>query len=70
MIRAAPMTRLIPDKRCDICGGLLAPANLFSLQLSQKTDPSADSEPPDYVCIECLRSYSWSENPPRLVMSA
>jgi uncharacterized protein with PIN domain len=68
-ISAAPMTRLVPDKRCDICGGLLAPAKLFS-PTTVETEPAADRERPEYVCIECLRVYYWRENPPGLVMRA
>ena len=65
--RRAPMTRLIPDKRCEICGGLLAPAKLLSSP-SHETNAAADHELPDYVCIECLQPYYWCDNPPGLVM--
>jgi hypothetical protein len=63
------MTRLVPDKRCEICGGLLAPAKLFAPPAAE-TDASTNSEPPDYLCIECLRPFYWCENPPRLVRGA
>jgi len=64
------MTNLVPNKRCEICGGLLAPAKLLSPREGSETDQSPNGEPPDYVCIECLRPYYWCENPPRLVMGA
>jgi hypothetical protein len=65
-IIAASMTRLVPDKRCDVCGGLLAPAKALRPPRDQP-DASPDREP-DYLCIECLRPYYWRENPARLAM--
>ncbi len=56
------MTRLLPQQRCEVCGGSLVPPKL--LDLNPMNAPEASE--PDYVCVECQRPYHWRGNPPRL----
>jgi len=53
------VTRLIPDKACDTCGGMLVPPCIPT----GFTPPRAS----DYVCLKCGRPYRWIGEPPRLV---
>ena len=57
------MTSLLPQQRCDVCGGSLVPPKLLGVS----TMDAPDAQEPDYVCMECQRPYYWHGNVPRLV---
>jgi hypothetical protein len=57
------MSRLLPEQRCEVCGGLLAPPDFLP-----ETGPWPEGTQPDYLCIECKRAYYWQADPPRLVL--
>jgi len=54
------MTKLIPDERCQLCGGMLVPPNM----LPPRDWPYPDK--PDYVCKDCDQPFWWRGNPPKL----
>jgi len=52
------MTRLVAEKKCDRCGGLLVPPEMT---------PEGRSREVDYVCLGCRERFRWEGNPPVLV---
>jgi len=53
------MTRLLPDERCQACGGELVPPHIV-----EGFKPPHDA---DYICLRCRQAYRWTmDNPPRL----
>jgi hypothetical protein len=53
------MTRLLPDARCQSCGGELVPPHIVE---GFKLPDDAD-----YVCLRCRLAYRWTmDNPPQL----
>ena len=53
------MTKLVPDRCCTLCGGILVPP----LLLAASTGVPGDA---DYVCFDCGSSFQWRGTPPEL----
>jgi len=60
-----PARPLSGRDRCEICRGQLAPPESLT-----GVHPWTQALRPDYVCIDCHRTYFWRDDPPRLVLSS